>query len=155
MMRRLLIVIAIVALLRGGMPYAWAVEPAQAVDTVRRPAAGVFNAFDISWRDFGEFMSIVGAVAFIVWLWLKAKIAGDFVPRAEFSRIDERVGSLEETIERLPGPDSVLSLSSRVAQVENRVAVIGEQVNGVKELLERIEYSVKLLVKHQLSKGGE
>lgn len=154
MMRRLLIVITIVVMLQGGMPDAWAVEPSQAVDTVRRPA-GVFSAFDISWRDFGEFLSIVGAVAFIVWLWLKAKIAGDFVSRSEFSRVDERIETLEQTVERLPGPDSVLDLSSRVAQVENRMAVIGEQVNGVKALLERIDYSVKLLVKHQLSKGGE
>jgi len=63
-----------------------------------------------------------------------------------------RLSAVEASIAALPRNEDLRLLSSRVADTERGVAVVGEQVRAVSSAVSRVEHMTTLLVEHQIGK---
>jgi Protein of unknown function (DUF2730). len=132
---------------------AHAAEPGQATDS------SGFGLFSFTWRDAREFLLVVIATASTVgpslWWALRSKLAGEFAAKEEFHLIANRMGDVERQLHRLPSDADFKDLNTRVARLEGEISVANANLEGLKLLLDRIDYSVKLLVRHHINGGGD
>lgn len=106
------------------------------------------------WRDL-TWMLAVGAllsgalIAFVQW-----KLGAFFAKAGDVGRLEGRLAMVEARLDRVPSHDDLKALQARVGGLEREVAVVGEKVSGVAEIMKRVEHQTNLLVHHQLREGS-
>lgn len=123
---------------------------------------------DLGWRDFGEFVAIVSAVAFLLWLWLRMKIQSEFATHDDLQStreaIDDQFEAVEERLSKqaaairemaaavaqMPTQLDIRDLSERVAGVERSVAVVGETAKGIKESIGKVDNTLTLFIESKI-----
>ncbi|GAB4197819.1 MAG: hypothetical protein OHK0024_36750 [Thalassobaculales bacterium] len=71
---------------------------------------------------------------------LRAGLAAEATARAELAR---RVDHLEATVGHLPTRDDIHALGLQLTRVEGAVTALGARIDGLAELLERVDASVQ------------
>jgi len=67
---------------------------------------------------------------------------------------ETRFALLQSSLDHLPDHDDVAELKERITKVEGSVEALGERIDGLREVLERVERPLNLLVDHHM-RGGK
>jgi hypothetical protein len=66
---------------------------------------------------------------------------------------NQRVAVIENELQHLPKADDIKELTNRVGAVEQTMSGFGAQLDGLREVLERVERPLNVLIDHQLKRG--
>lgn len=106
------------------------------------------------YKDMAWIATTAAIIGGILLAFLRFKLAGDFAARSDLQAAVARIGVVEQRLTTMPSHEDLRSLQARVGDLEKAVAVVGERVGGVHEILKRVEHQTQLLVHHQLREGG-
>lgn len=110
----------------------------------------VSGLFKLDWLEISALLAAIGTIGtFLAWIG-RMLMSRNFVSHAEHIALGGRMSGIAQQIERLATRDELLRLEGRVGPMETGIAVLGEQVKGVKEAVVRTEHMVQMLVNHQL-----
>ena len=65
---------------------------------------------------------------------------------------ESRFAVIETELKHLPKADDIQALTSRVGAVEQTMSGFGAQLDGLREVLERVERPLNVLIDHQLKR---
>lgn len=105
------------------------------------------------WKDMAWIGTVGAIMGGILLAFLRFKLAGDFAARSDLQAAVARIGVVEQRVATMPSHEDLRALQSRVGDLERAVAVVGERVGGVHQILQRVEHQTQLLVHHQLKEG--
>lgn len=107
-----------------------------------------FQAKDLAWM-VGTATLLGGLViGFIRW-----KLAGDFAAKSDVTALATRMSAMEQRLTQMPSHDDLRALQARVGGLETQVAVVGEKVSGVKDVVVRVEHQLHLVSQHLIQEG--
>lgn len=106
------------------------------------------------WRDLAWILAVSTLLGGMLLAFIRWKLGGDFARAADLSRLEGRLAMVEARLDRVPSHDDLKALQARVGGLEREVAVVGEKVSGVAEIMKRVEHQTNLLVHHQLREGS-
>ncbi|WP_431281645.1 DUF2730 family protein [Humitalea sp. 24SJ18S-53] len=106
------------------------------------------------WRDLAWMVAVAVALGGLLLAFLRFKLAGDFAPRADLVLVQGRISIVETRLAQVPSHDDLRGLQARVAGLETGVAVVGEKVNSLGDIMRRVEHQTNLLVTHQINGGS-
>lgn len=104
------------------------------------------------WKDLAWILGVGGLVsggliAFVQW-----KLGAFFAKASDLVQVAGRVTTIEERMSRMPSHEDLRQVQGRVGDVEKGVAVIDVKVEGLGEIMKRVERQTNLLVDYQLRK---
>lgn len=67
----------------------------------------------------------------------------------------EKFATIIADLEHLPDHKDIADLKDRIGDVEGSVKALSATINGLKEVLERVERPLNILVEHHMSGGGK
>lgn len=105
------------------------------------------------WKDMAWIAGVSVAVGGLLLAFLRFKLAGDFASKADVSTLTGRTTAMEQRLATMPNHEDLRALQGRIGALEREVAVVGERLGGVTEILKRVEHQTQLLVHHQLREG--
>lgn len=105
------------------------------------------------WKDLAWIVGVTAAVGGLLLAFLRFKLAGDFAARSDVSALAGRMTAMEQRLATMPNHEDLRALQGRIGALEREVAVVGERLGGVTEILKRVEHQTQLLVHHQLREG--
>jgi hypothetical protein len=95
----------------------------------------------------------LGINVVIVWSVWSARRA--FVPKEKFDKLAIRFTALEARVGEAPTKDSVHALALKLEELRGDVKKLSAGFDGMKEVFERIETPLNLLMEHHLHGGGD
>ncbi|BAE49275.1 hypothetical protein [Paramagnetospirillum magneticum] len=124
------------------------------------------------WTDIGlKVAEIVGALlgtigGVLIWMVRHTLVSQDDL-RARFEEHDEDHKELDKRLvdgerqfaailadlEHLPDHEDIADLKDRIGAVEGSVKALGATIDGLKEVLERVERPLNILVEHHMNGG--
>ena len=105
------------------------------------------------WKDLAWILGILtllsGAlIAFVQW-----KLGSFFAKAADLAGIAGRVSAMEQRLSQMPSHEDLRALQHRVGGLEREVAVVGEKVSGLGQIMVRVEHQVNLVSQHLIQEG--
>jgi hypothetical protein len=105
------------------------------------------------WKDLAWIAGVGVAVGGLLLAFLRFKLAGDFAAKSDVTALAGRMATMESRVAQMPNHEDLRALQGRIGALEREVAVVGERLGGVTEILKRVEHQTQLLVHHQLREG--
>jgi hypothetical protein len=102
------------------------------------------------WKDLAWIVAVGVALGGLLLAFLRFKLAGDFAKAADVAAFNGRLAAMEERLTRMPSHDDLRALQHRVGELERGVAVVGEKVSGLGEIMVRVERQQNLMAEHLL-----
>ena len=110
---------------------------------------------DFPWRDIVALLTAATIIGGLVIAWVRWQLAGHFAGKADISGLRSRMDEIEQQLRGVPTHEDVRRLSERISAVERGVEVVGAELRGVREGIQRLERDLHLLVQHELAKGKQ
>jgi hypothetical protein len=109
--------------------------------------------FSFELRDLGWIAGVlvIGGGSLIAWI--RYRLGEDFARATDVAAANHRLTVLEQRVATMPSYDDMQRLLQRMAGVEQNVAVVGEKVAGVAQIMTRIEHQQQL-ISEQLLRGS-
>lgn len=108
-------------------------------------------------KDVAAIIAGIGGLVASAVLW---RLKGEFASKADMAATQARLDDVETDVAEikvrltmLPDHEDMAELKTRLASVEGSVRVVSTELAGVREVMERIERPLNLLVEHHM-KGG-
>jgi hypothetical protein len=105
------------------------------------------------WRDLAWMIAVCVAVGGALLAFLRFKLAGDFAKASDVSALNVRLSAMETRLTQMPSHDDLRALQNRVGGLEREVAVVGEKVSGLNQIMVRVEHQVNLVSQHLIQEG--
>ena len=105
------------------------------------------------WKDLLWILGLAGLLAGALISFVKFRLSGDFAKSSDIAALTNRLALLEIRLDRAPSHEDLKVLQARVGDLERGVAVVGEKVNGVGDILVRVERQVNLVSQHLIQEG--
>jgi hypothetical protein len=105
------------------------------------------------WKDLAWIAGVVTLLGGMLLAFLRFKLAGDFAKSGDISAINGRITALEQRMQALPSHDDLRALQQRVGGLEVSVSVVGEKVNGLGQIMIRVEHQLTLVSQHLIQEG--
>lgn len=103
---------------------------------------------EFSWPMVGA-LAVIGSVGGLFGLlWLRSKLAGEFVTKKEHDDLADRLAAVEHDLRVAPTHKDMQSLSEKVSEAMVKVGIVAEAMNGMKEGVARIDRSVERIERH-------
>lgn len=110
--------------------------------------------------NWGEIKDVLGVLV-AVWAVLSSAglwwLSRQFASKVEVADLEVRVGATEEVVtamkarmESLPDHEDFAEMKEKLANVDGSVKVAAAEIRGLKDVLQRIEQPLNLLVEHHL-----
>lgn len=105
------------------------------------------------WKDLAWMLG-VGAllsgtlIAFVQW-----KLGSFFAKASDVAAMGGRLSAMEQRLSQMPSHDDLRALQHRVGGMEREVAVVGEKVSGLNQIMVRVEHQVNLVSQHLIQEG--
>lgn len=105
------------------------------------------------WRDLAWILAVATLLGGTLIAFIRWKIGGDFAKAADMTRFEGRLAMLEARLDRMPSHDDLKALQARVGGLEREVAVVGEKVSGIGQIMVRVEHQMHLVSQHLMQEG--
>lgn len=105
------------------------------------------------WRDLAWIVAVGVAVGGALLAFLRLKLAGDFARAADVAALTGRMAAMEQRLTQMPSHDDLRVLQQRVGGLETQVAVVGEKLSGLGQIMVRVEHQVNLVSQHLIQEG--
>jgi hypothetical protein len=105
------------------------------------------------WKDLAWILGVSGIIGGVLLAFLRFKLAGDFAAKSDVSVLTGRITAMENRLATMPNHEDLRVMQARMGGLEREVAVVGERLGGVTEILKRVEHQTQLLVHHQIREG--
>jgi hypothetical protein len=106
---------------------------------------------EFGWRDLAALLAAATVIGGMVIGWVRYQLRNDFARASDISGLSERIERVELQMRAVPTHEDVRGLAERIARVESAVAVVGANIEGIRDGMGRIERDLHLLVSHELS----
>ena len=104
----------------------------------------------------GPLAALAGLVATAI-LW---RLKGEFASKADLQQTRDRLDTVEAEIERvctrlemLPDHEDLSDVRERLASMEGAIKVASEQVEGLRQVMVRLERPLNQLIDHHMNRG--
>jgi hypothetical protein len=105
------------------------------------------------WKDLAWIVAVGFTLGGLLLAFLRFKLAGDFAKAADVSALNGRLAAMEQRLTQVPSHDDLRALQNRVGGLEREVAVVGEKVSGLGQIMVRVEHQVNLVSQHLIQEG--
>jgi hypothetical protein len=109
----------------------------------------------VDWPNIYALLGVVGAVMAFAMFVVRAVMSHTFVTHREHHTVAGRVTDIEARMRGMATRADFTHLEGRLAPVELGVAVLGEQVKGVKDGVNRTEHMVSILLENELKRESK
>jgi hypothetical protein len=106
---------------------------------------------EFSWRDLAAILAAATLMGGIIIGWVRYQLRNDFARASDISGLSDRIERVEAHMRAVPTHDDVRGLSERIGRVESAVAVVGANIDGLRDGMGRIERDLHLLVSHEIA----
>lgn len=106
---------------------------------------------DFGWRDLAAILAAATVMGGMVIGWVRYQLRNDFARASDISGLSDRIERVEVHMRAVPTHDDVRGLSERIGRVESAVAVVGANIDGLRDGMGRIERDLHLLVSHEIA----
>lgn len=106
------------------------------------------------WKDLAWIVGVGALLGGTLIAWIRFRLAGDFARRPDVASLAARVTAMEQRLSQMPNHEDLRAVQARLGEVERNIAVVGEKVSGLGEIMKRVEHQTNLLVQHQMREGG-
>jgi hypothetical protein len=105
------------------------------------------------WKDLAWIVAVGVALGGLLLAFLRFKLAGDFAKAADVAALTGRLTAMEQRLTQMPSHDDLRAIQHRVGGLEREVAVVGEKVSGLNQIMVRVEHQVNLVSQHLIQEG--
>lgn len=105
------------------------------------------------WKDLAWIATVTMLLGGLLLAFLRFKLAGDFAKASDVTALSGRLTAMEQRLTQMPSHDDLRALQSRVGGLEREVAVVGEKVSGLGQIMVRVEHQVNLVSQHLIQEG--
>lgn len=116
----------------------------------------------LDWKEIAAIIAAATAIGGLLVAYIKFRLSGDFAKASDVTALggdvttlSTKITALEQRIDRMPSHEDMRGLGARIGEVERGVAVVHTKVDGVADLLRRVERQTDLLVQHQINEDGK
>lgn len=106
---------------------------------------------EFGWRDLAAILAAATVIGGMVIGWVRYQLRNDFARASDISGLSDRIERVEVHMRVVPTHDDVRGLSERIGRVESAVAVVGANIDGLRDGMGRIERDLHLLVSHEIA----
>jgi hypothetical protein len=103
--------------------------------------------------DLAWIVAVGVALGGLLLAFLRFKLAGDFAKAADLVVLSGRLTAMEQRLTQMPSHDDLRALQGRVGGLETQVAVVGEKLTGLSQIMVRVEHQVNLVSQHLIQEG--
>lgn len=101
-------------------------------------------------RDWLPIALAAGGTALAAMLW---RMRGEFCSKGEARELERRLGSMESALVGISARIENMPDHSDLIEIREHLAGMRSEIQGTRDVMERLEYQVKLVLEHQL-RGG-
>ncbi len=105
------------------------------------------------WKDLAWMFAVGAGAATVLIGFVRWKLAADFAKAADVAIINGRLAAMEQRLTQVPSHEDLRALQNRVGGLEREVAVVGEKVSGLGQIMVRVEHQVNLVSQHLIQEG--
>lgn len=105
------------------------------------------------WKDLAWMATLATVLGGMLVAFVRYRLSGDFAKSGDISAINGRISALEQRMQALPSHDDLRALQQRVGGLEVSVSVVGEKVNGLGQIMVRVEHQMNLISQHLIQEG--
>ncbi len=105
------------------------------------------------WKDLAWIVGVMTLLGGLLLAFLRFKLAGDFAKAADVAALTGRLTAMEQRLTQMPSHDDLRAIQHRVGGLEREVAVVGEKVSGLNQIMVRVEHQVNLVSQHLIQEG--
>jgi hypothetical protein len=105
------------------------------------------------WKDLAWIVGVATLLGGLLLAFLRFKLAGDFAKAADVAVLTGRIAAMEQSLKQMPSHEDLRALQQRVGGLETQVAVVGEKLTGLGQIMVRVEHQVNLVSQHLIQEG--
>lgn len=109
---------------------------------------------DVNWGALASITMVVSAVGAVVLVVLRSKLSHYFVTRQEHIDMDQRLQAAEQKLATAPNHADLRTILDRLAQGQGKFDVMAARMDGIGNMVGRVENQVDMLVRAQLEREG-